>query len=189
MSYYATVTPSTPTPYSPEDTAVKGTAVNGGRVDKWGETNLGAGFGITNTTSMAQPYYIPGTTNGIAGPTTATWNMVSGPRHVLRLVDGGMDAAGNSYLPQPILPATFGNGFTVVSEEPVYIWGNYNSGVADPFFPSFWKRKHTHDPALGGIHHRGCGYAPVEPAGDQHESVEQHWLDRLRELRVPRLRS
>jgi len=39
-------------------------------------------------------------------------------------------------LPQPFAPATSGNGFTVASEEPVYIWGNYNSGPADPFFPS-----------------------------------------------------
>src|ERR1700722_2486554 len=123
--------PATYYAFSPED--VDGNTF----LDTFGEKYLGAGFGVAGAGPMAQPYYIPGTTNGIAGPTTATWNMVSGPRHVLRLVDGGMDAAGNSYLPQPILPATFGNGFTVVSEEPVYIWGNYNSGVADPFFPSF----------------------------------------------------
>jgi len=122
--------PKTYYTYSPED--VDGS----GNLNRFGEKYLGAGFGVVGAVAMAQPYYIPGTTNGIAGPTTAAWNMVSGPRHVLRLVDGGMDAAGNSYLPQPIPPATFGNGFTVASEEPVYIWGNYNSGVADPFFPS-----------------------------------------------------
>jgi Tfp pilus assembly protein PilX len=123
--------PTTYYTFSPED--VDGNTF----LDTFGEKYLGAGFGVAGAGPMAQPYYIPGTTNGIAGPTTATWNMVSGPRHVLRLVDGGMDAAGKSYLPQPIPPATFGNGFTVVSEEPVYIWGDYNSGVADPFFPSF----------------------------------------------------
>jgi hypothetical protein len=105
-------------------------------LDTFGEKYLGAGFGV-GVGTMAQPYYIPGVTNGISGPTTAAWNMVTGPRHVLRLVDGGMDGAGNSYLPQPIAPATFGNGFTVASEEPVYIWGNYNSGPSDPFFPTF----------------------------------------------------
>ena len=56
MSYYAT---ASPTPYSPEDTAEKGAAVNGGNVDRWGEANLGAGFGITSG-NMAQPYYIYG---------------------------------------------------------------------------------------------------------------------------------
>ena len=121
--------PATYYTFSPED--VDGNTF----LDTFGEKYLGAGFGVAGAAAMAQPYYTS-TTTGIDGPTTATWNMVSGPRHVLRLVDGGMDAAGNSYLPQPIPPATFGNGFTVVSEEPVYIWGDYNSGVADPFFPT-----------------------------------------------------
>ena len=108
-----------------------------GTLDTFGAKYLGAGFGLAvGASGMSQAYYIPGTTAGISGPTTATWNLVTGPRHVLRLVDGGMSAAGVSYLPQPISPATSGNGFTVASEEPVYIWGNYNSGPADPFFPS-----------------------------------------------------
>ena len=116
--------------FSPED-------VNNDNVlDVFGEKYLGAGFGIASGT-MAQPYYIYSSTNGIANcVTTGAWNMVTGPRHSLRLVDGGMDGAGNSYLPQPIAPATSGNGFTVVSEEPVYVYGDYNSGSADPFFPS-----------------------------------------------------
>jgi hypothetical protein len=116
--------------FSPED-------VNGDNVlDTFGQALLGAGFGITGA-AMAQPYYIPGTTNGIAAcAPTAQWNIVTGPRHGLRLVDGGMDGTGKSYLPQPIAPATSGNGFTVASEEPVYVYGDYNSGAADPFFPS-----------------------------------------------------
>ncbi len=116
--------------YSPED-------VNADNVlDTWGQKYLGAGFGIAAGT-MGQPYYIPGTTAGIAScSTTALWNMVTGPRHALRLVDGGMDAAGTSFLPHPIAPATSGNGFTVASEVPVYIYGDYNSGPADPFFPT-----------------------------------------------------
>jgi hypothetical protein len=154
ITYYAT---ATPTPYSPEDTAIKGN----GKIDNWGQKNLGAGFGIP-AASMAQPYYIAGTTTNavqcysyaggfpeinanpkLANPATPTpgvataeWNMVTGPRHVLRLVDGGMDNAGNSFLPQPIAPATTGNGFTVASEEPVYVWGDYNTGISDPFWPS-----------------------------------------------------
>jgi hypothetical protein len=148
MSYYAT---ASPTPYSPEDTAVKGTAVNGGNVDNWGETNLGAGFGITSA-NMAQPYYIYGsvttsavqclgykaggyTPSGNVG--TAEWNMVTGPRHVLRLVDAGMDTAGNSFVPPTNGSlAANGNGFTVASEEPVYVLGDYNTGPKDPFWPS-----------------------------------------------------
>jgi hypothetical protein len=116
--------------YSPEDVDADGV------LDTWGTKYLGAGFGIASGT-MAQPYYIPGVTNGIANcSTTAAWNFVAGPRHVLRLVDGGMDTAGTSFLPHPIAPATSGNGFTVASEEPVYVYGDYNSGSADPFFPT-----------------------------------------------------
>jgi hypothetical protein len=63
--------------------------------------------------------------------------MVTGPRHVLRLVDGGMDSAGNSFVPPTNgTLAANGNGFTVASEEPVYVWGDYNTGPADTFWPS-----------------------------------------------------
>ena len=133
ITYYAANPPSRPIGYSPEDVAVKGN----GFIDNWGQKYLGAGFGLAPAV-MNQPYYISGTgNNGIANcSTTAEWNMVTGPRHVLRLVDGSMDNAGTSYLPHPIAPQTFGNGFTVASEEPVYVWGDYNSGPADPFWPS-----------------------------------------------------
>jgi PilX N-terminal len=140
ITYYATAT----VPYSPEDTAVKGAGVNGGNVDRWGENNLGAGFGISSG-NMALPYYIYGSVTGSAvtcytssmGTPTAEWNMVTGPRHVLRLVDGGMDASGNSYVPPTNGNTTInGTGFTVASEEPVYVWGDYNTGSADPFWPS-----------------------------------------------------
>jgi hypothetical protein len=146
ITYYAT---ATPTPYSPEDTAIKGAAVNGGNVDQWGEKNLGAGFGIASA-YMSEPYYIHGsvTTSAVqcySGPAnstalgtpTAEWNMVTGPRHALRLVDGGMDSNGNSFVPPTNgNPAINGVGFTVASEEPVYIYGDYNTGTSDPFWPS-----------------------------------------------------
>jgi hypothetical protein len=123
LKYYA---------YSPEDVAEK----EDGILDKWGEANLGAGFNLTGV-NLTQPYYISGTSAGIPNcSTVAEWNMVTGPRHALRLVDGGMSAGAASYLPHPISPATYGNGFTVGSEEPVYVYGNYNSGPTDPFWPS-----------------------------------------------------
>lgn len=116
--------------YSPEDVNADGF------LDNWGQAYLGAGFGMSLAT-MSQPYYIPGTTSGIAScSTTGLWNIVTGPRHGLRLVDGGMDSVGTSYLPHPIAPATSGNGFTVASEQPVYVYGDYNTGPSDPFWPS-----------------------------------------------------
>jgi hypothetical protein len=117
--------------YSPEDVDENLS------LDTFGAKYLGVGFGLpANPPGMSQAYYIPGTTAGIPCTTTAANNMVTGPRHVLRLVDGGMNGAAVSYLPQPIAPATYGNGFTVGSEEPVYVWGNYNTGPADPFWGS-----------------------------------------------------
>jgi hypothetical protein len=57
--------------------------------------------------------------------------MVSGARHVLKLVGGGM-AGGVSYL--PVRWDNGQGGFTVASENPVYVQGNYNSGASDPFW-------------------------------------------------------
>lgn len=126
-SYYA---------FSPED--VDGNGV----LNQQGAQNLGVGFGVP-AANVTQTYYINGVTAGINCPTTGWANLVTGPRHVLRLVDGGMTAAAVSYLPHPIGPATTGNGFTVASEEPVYVWGNYNSGPADPFWASLGVNNNT----------------------------------------------
>lgn len=139
ITYYAS---ATPTPYSPEDPAIKG-SINLGHVETWGAKYLGAGFGFSGA-AETQPYYIKGvTSNGIAcysssGTTpSAEWNMVTGPRHALRLVDGGMSSGAVSYLPPTNgTPAVNGGGFTVASEEPVYVLGDYNTGSADPFWPS-----------------------------------------------------
>src|SRR3989442_9600719 len=95
--------------FSPEDVDQSGT------LNQQGSANLGVGFGVP-VANVAQPYYINGVTAGINCPTTGWANMVTGPRHALRLVDGGMNAAATSYLPTP--------GFTVASEEPVYVWGD-----------------------------------------------------------------
>ena len=138
---YAT---ATPTPYSPEDPAIKGASVNGGNVEMWGAKYLGAGFGLSGA-AESEPYYIYGavTANAVtcykssSGTPTAEYNMVTGPRHALRLVDGGMDSSGNSYVPPTNgNSAVNGVGFTVASEEPVYVLGDYNTGSADPFWPS-----------------------------------------------------
>jgi hypothetical protein len=55
---------------------------------------------------------------------------VSGARHVLKLVDG---ALGNVPL-RTDAGATNTGGFTVASENPVYIQGDYNSNSADTFW-------------------------------------------------------
>jgi hypothetical protein len=85
------------------------------------------------------------TTSGVAQPwltgnndQEGMANTVSGARHVLKLVDASL---GNV----PTMPSSSGcsntasnptacGGFTVASENPVYIQGNYNSSSADTFW-------------------------------------------------------
>ena len=60
-------------------------------------------------------------------------NWISGARHALKLVDGSL---GNV----PVRPDNGQGGFTVGSENPVYIYGDYNSSAADPTWgnPAAW---------------------------------------------------
>ena len=117
-------------PFSPED-------VNQNTLmDNFGAANLGLGFynGATNINGQIigdtpdNPYSHRITSCS----TTARKNWVSGARHVLKLVDG---ALGNVPLRTDTGNVNTG-GFTVASENPVYIQGNYNS--AAPPTDTFW---------------------------------------------------
>jgi Tfp pilus assembly protein PilX len=100
--------------YSPEDVD------QNGFLDNWGASDIGNGFNVN--TSNLNPYQT------IAScPTTGLANAVTGARHVLKLVDGSL---GNV----PVRSDGNGGGFTVASENPVYIRGDYNSSAADPFW-------------------------------------------------------
>ncbi|MGA8153237.1 MAG: hypothetical protein WB952_19955 [Terriglobales bacterium] len=129
--------------FSPEDSNLNG------KLDSFGAANLGLGFGYNNAGFPAAP--IPGGTafttanqinkvvNATAPPdpymtasasritscgVVAQKNWVSGARHVLKLVDGSL---GNV----PIRPDNAKGGFTVGSENPVYVQGDYNSNAGD----------------------------------------------------------
>ena len=92
--------------FSPEDVDEDGV------LDNWGGVNIGDGFGLNTNTAPPNPYAAIDCVNG------GRQNWVSGARHVLRLVDGTL---GNLPLP----------GFTVASENPVYLLGDYNSNAGD----------------------------------------------------------
>jgi hypothetical protein len=98
--------------YSPEDVDENGV------LDNWGWPNMAEGFGTP--TAFKNPYTAVDCFN------RGRQNKVTGVRHVLRLVDGGLGS----------LPTkTDGTGgFTVASENPVYVWGNYNTDNTDPFW-------------------------------------------------------
>jgi len=156
--------PATYYNYSPEDVD------QNGFLDNWGGKNIGDGFAVNTNTAPLNPYQRinvanAGTANSVdcasydtaisAQPTAAALltgikdqqgmaNPVSGARHVLKLVDGGMNP-GTLAGSLPVMPAASGcsqsaanptgcGGFTIASENPVYIQGNYNSTSADPFW-------------------------------------------------------
>jgi Tfp pilus assembly protein PilX len=105
--------------YSPEDVD------QNGFLDNWGGVNIGYGFNVNTNTAPPNPYLTTSCN------TTGLSNAVSGARHVLKLVAGGMNA-GTSYV--AIRWDTGSGGFTVASENPVYVQGNYNSGPSDPYW-------------------------------------------------------
>jgi hypothetical protein len=124
--------PPAPAKPSPEDVN------NNGQLDNFGAGNLGLGLGygalppyalnnsvnrqVINAAGAPDPYM---TASRLPSCIIGQKNWVSGARHVLKLVDGSL---GN-------VPVRLDNGlggFTVASENPVYIQGDYNSSVADP---------------------------------------------------------
>jgi hypothetical protein len=116
---------------SPEDVN------NNGFLDNFGGGNIGLGLGyvgalyngatsvnslILNAAGAPDPYLTAGR---IPSCLIGQKNWISGARHVLKLVDGSL---GNV----PVRPDNNQGGFTVGSENPVYIFGDYNSSAADP---------------------------------------------------------
>lgn len=92
-----------------------------GQLDTYGAANVGDGFRIP-TTAPGYPYtnldYVLNT-NILNCLSQGRMNRVTGARHVLRLIDGSVGK----------LPITVkGGGFTVASENPVYVFGDYNAG-------------------------------------------------------------
>jgi len=79
---------------------------------------------ITGAAGAPDPYT---TTGRIPTCSIAQNNWVSGARHVLRLVDGSLNNV-------PVRPDNAAGGFTVGSENPVYILGNYNTNSGDPIW-------------------------------------------------------
>ena len=77
-------------------------------------------------------------------------NIVTGARHVLRLVDGSLNNV-------PVRPDNGLGGFTVAAENPVYVFGDYNSNAGDPFWGNpMARRRHQSRCRSGDC---GCGDA------------------------------
>ncbi|MBZ5650336.1 MAG: hypothetical protein LAO18_07635 [Acidobacteriia bacterium] len=90
--------------------------------DNWGAVDVGYGQRVATVVAGVPNPYV-----NVNCSTRGRQNIVTGARHALKLVDGGL---GNL----PVRPDTGLGGFTVASENPVYIQGNYNSDNTDPFW-------------------------------------------------------
>ncbi len=122
--------------FSPED-------VNqSGQLDSYGAANLGMGqYGANGVANQSQNAVIvaaapdnPYSPRIASCVTTARKSWVSGARHVLRLVDGSLGNLPWSPNSTTAAGVTYHGGFTVASENPVYVQGDYNSNAADTFF-------------------------------------------------------
>lgn len=113
---------------SPEDVNLNGL------IDKFGPINMGLGFGlnasINANTSKPNPYIRMSSCLNTGRP-----NWVSGARHVLRIVDATLGKV-------PTQPGGTG-GFTLASENPVYVLGDYNSNSTQE---STWNAAETTPP-------------------------------------------
>jgi hypothetical protein len=167
-----------PAANSPED-------VNqNGFLDNFGEQNLGLGFYgtvgnpltlgatqsastnlnnlIINAVPAPDPYGTASANNRIANcGVTARKNWVSGARHVLKLVDGSL---GNVPL-SPVGTVSNPGGFTVASENPVYIQGEYNTNSTDTAWNS---------PAVDM-----AGHSSAAVIADTVTLLSNQWNDRL----------
>ena len=123
--------------YSPEDVNENGV------IDSWGGQNLGLGFWGTqastttnlntqiNSAAPPDPFGTAANARIKSCGTTGRKNWVSGARHVLRLVDGSIGNVPLSPVATVVNGVTYNGGFTVAAENPVYIWGDYNTNQAD----------------------------------------------------------
>jgi len=128
--------PATYYEYSPEDVDLNG------KLDNWGGANIGYGFNVnTNPGNKPNPYITLGPSCNTGNPGSGLSNAVTGARHVLRLVAGGLGYVptmppGNAInnCSQSAANPTGCGGFTVASENPVYVLGNYNTSAADTYW-------------------------------------------------------
>jgi hypothetical protein len=161
---------------SPEDVNENGV------LDEFGTANLGLGqYGANGVANQSQNAaiiaatpdnpYIPRITTC---STTARKNWVSGARHVLKLVDG---ALGNVPL-RTDAGATLAapGGFTVASENPVYIQGDYNSNSGDTFFTKATSAGPGADMA---------GHSAAAVIADAVTILSDNWVDQNSMLGVP----
>ena len=168
---------------SPED-------VNGnGLLDIYGVKTVGDAFGTTTTndtdsTVPPTPYAVGHRINTF---TVGRANRVTGARHALKLVDGALGnlptmppGNANNNCTQTAASPTACGGFTVGSENPVYIQGNYNSNcpaavasVPNPCTPGLA----TYDPTWNSPPGAEPPHAAASVIADAVTLLSNNWQD------------
>jgi Tfp pilus assembly protein PilX len=173
----------TPVANSPED-------VNqNGALDKFGAQNLGLGFfgtqgnaarnlntQIVSTNPQPDPYGTGANDRIASCGTTGRKNWVSGARHVLKLVDGALGNVPLSPVATVKNGITYNGGFTVSSENPVYVQGDFNSNAADTFFTGATSAGPGPDKA---------GHSAAAVIADSVTILSNNWVDQNSMMLVP----
>jgi Tfp pilus assembly protein PilX len=169
---------------SPED-------VNGnGRLDNYGVKTVGDAFGAatTNDTDVANPPTPYAVGHRLNTYTVARANRVTGARHALKLVDGSLGnlptmPPGNPFnnCAQSATNPTACGGFTVASENPVYIQGNYNTNcpaaVAGGTFNPCTPNNVNYDPTWTNTAAAEPNHAAASIIADAVTLLSNNWQD------------
>ncbi len=140
------------------------------QLDDFGVANLGLGFynGATNLNGAIIGPDNPYSPRITSCSVTGRKNWVSGARHVLKLVDGSFPNVPRRWDAAATL--TSPGGFTVASENPVYIQGNYNSDAADTFFSNPTNTAPANDK---------LGHSAAAVIADAVTLLSKNWDDRI----------
>ncbi len=170
---------------SPED-------VNGNLVlDKYGVRGIGDAFGPattkdTDVTNPPSPFaQAGGTAERIPLPTVGVANRITGARHALKLVDASLGnlptmppASGCSYTDSKGNPAPTGcGGFTVGSENPVYVVGNYNSNCPTAGNPGCTLNNANYDTTWTNPTNPEPNHAAASIMADAVTMLSNNWQD------------
>jgi hypothetical protein len=119
-----------------------------GNIETYGANNIGSSKTGTSTPAVVNGFFADTLHNGTPTITISCQQQgqeysVSAARHALKVIDG---TSGNLPAASLTLDATgkvisHSGGFTIASEQPVYVLGNYNANDADGF--TNWSSDHV----------------------------------------------
>jgi Tfp pilus assembly protein PilX len=161
------------------------------KLDNYGVLGVGDAFGPattkdTDATVPPTPYaQTGGTAERIPLTTVGVANRVTGARHALKLVDGSLGnlptmppASGCSYLTTTGAPNPTGcGGFTVASENPVYVLGNYNTNCPTAGLQGCTPNNATLDKTWSNPANPEPNHSAASIMADAVTMLSNNWLD------------